>query len=114
MLADQLLDLTKGDVLLVFAYGRLYREVKAVFAEARALGLPTVLVTEADDAPLAKLADVCVVIPRGRPSHVALHGATLVGLEGLVLSLAAAKPDAALASLDNLNRLRRATEVQRK
>jgi DNA-binding MurR/RpiR family transcriptional regulator len=112
MLADQLLDLGKGDALLILAYGRLYREVKAVFAEARALGLPTVLVTEADDTPLAKLADVCVAIPRGRPGQVALHGATLVGLEALVLSLAAAKPEAALSSLDNLNRLRRATEVQ--
>jgi DNA-binding MurR/RpiR family transcriptional regulator len=114
MLADQLLDLVKGDALLILAYGRLYREVKVVFAEAGALGLPTVLVTEADDTPLAKLADVCVAIPRGRPGQVALHGATLVGLEALVLSLAAAKPEAALASLDNLNRLRRATEVQGK
>jgi DNA-binding MurR/RpiR family transcriptional regulator len=112
MLADQLLDLAKGDALLILAYGRLYREVKAVFAEARALGLPSVLVTEADDTPLAKLADVCVAIPRGRPGQVALHGATLVGLEGLVLSLAAARPEAALASLDNLNRLRRVTEAQ--
>jgi DNA-binding MurR/RpiR family transcriptional regulator len=114
MLADQLLDLGAGDALLILAYGRLYREVKAVFAEAKALRLPTVLVTEADDTPLAKLADVCLVIPRGRPGQMALHGATLVGLEALVLSLAAAKPKAALASLDNLNRLRRATEAQGK
>lgn len=114
MLADQLLDLRAGDVLLVLAYGRLYREVKALFTEAKALSLPTVLITEADDTPLAKLADVCVAIPRGRPGQVALHGATLVGLEALILSLAAANPDAALASLDNLNRLRRATEAQTK
>jgi DNA-binding MurR/RpiR family transcriptional regulator len=114
MLADQLLDLGTGDALLILAYGRLYREVKAVFTEAKALRLPTVLVTEADDTPLAKLADVCLVIPRGRPGQMALHGATFVGLEALVLSLAAAKPQAALASLDNLNRLRRATEAQGK
>jgi DNA-binding MurR/RpiR family transcriptional regulator len=114
MLADQLLDLHAGDVLLILAYGRLYREVKAVFAEAKALGLTTVLVTEADDTPLAKLADAYVAIPRGRPGQVALHGATLVGLEALVLSLAAAKPEAALSSLDNLTRLRRATEAQGK
>jgi DNA-binding MurR/RpiR family transcriptional regulator len=114
MLADQLLDLRTGDALLVLAYGRLYREVKAVLAEARALALPTVLISEADDTPLARLADVCVAIPRGRPGQVALHGATLVGLEALILSLAAANPDAALASLDNLNRLRRATEAQAK
>jgi DNA-binding MurR/RpiR family transcriptional regulator len=114
MLADQLLDLSAGDALLILAYGRLYREVRAVFAEAKLLRLPTVLITEADDTPLAKLADVCVAVPRGRPGQMALHGATLVGLEALVLSLAAAKPDAALASLDNLNRLRRATEAHSK
>ena len=114
MLADQLLDLRADDALLILAYGRHYREVKAVIAEANALGLPTVLVTEADDTPLAKLADVCVAIPRGRPGQMALHGATLVGLEALVLSLAAAKPEAALSSLDNLNRLRRATEAPTK
>jgi DNA-binding MurR/RpiR family transcriptional regulator len=112
MLADQLLDLQTGDALLILAYGRLYREVKAVFAEVKALRLPSVLITEADDTPLAKLADLCVAIPRGRPGQIALHGATLVGLEAFVLSLAAAKPDAALVSLDNLNRLRRATEAQ--
>jgi DNA-binding MurR/RpiR family transcriptional regulator len=114
MLADQLLDLRTGDALLVLAYGRLYREVKALFAEAKALALPTVLLTESEDTPLARLADVCVAIPRGRPGQVALHGATLVGLEALILSLAAANPDAALGSLDNLNRLRRATEAQTK
>jgi DNA-binding MurR/RpiR family transcriptional regulator len=90
------------------------RRSRTIFAEARALGLATVLLTEANDTPLAKLADVCVAIPRGRPGQMALHGTTLVGLEALVLSLAAAKPEAALASLDNLNRLRRATEVQGK
>jgi DNA-binding MurR/RpiR family transcriptional regulator len=112
MLADQLLDLRKGDALLILAYGRLYREVKAVFAEAKLHRLPTVLITEADDTPLARLADVCVAVPRGRPGQMALHGATLVGLEALVLSLAAAKPETALTSLENLNRLRRATEVR--
>jgi DNA-binding MurR/RpiR family transcriptional regulator len=114
MLADQLLDLGAGDALLILAYGRLYREVKALFSEARTLRLPTVLVTEADDTPLAKLADVVVAIPRGRPGQMALHGATLVALEAMVLSLAAARPQAALASLDNLNRLRRATEAPSK
>ena len=114
MLADQLMDLRRGDVLLILAYGRLYKEVRTVFAEARELGLATVLVTEADGTPLAKLADVAVAIPRGRPGQVALHGATFVGLEAMVLSLAAARPDAAVASLDKLNRLRRATEIPAK
>lgn len=114
MLADQLLDLRRGDVLLALAYGRLYKEIGAVFGEAKALGLPSVLVTEATGTPLAKLADVVIAIPRGRPGHVALHGATLVGLEALVLSLAAAKPDASLSSLDNLNHLRSVIDGRRR
>jgi DNA-binding MurR/RpiR family transcriptional regulator len=113
MLADQLLDLKRSDALLVLAYGRLYKEVAAVFGEAKALGLQSVLVTEATGTPLAKLADVVVAIPRGRPGHVALHGATLVGLEALVLSLAAARPDASMSSLDNLNHLRAVIEGRR-
>jgi DNA-binding MurR/RpiR family transcriptional regulator len=114
MLADQLLDMKRGDALLILAYGRLYKEVAAVFGEAKALGLTSVLVTEATGTALAKLADVVISIPRGRPGHVALHGATLVGLEALVLSLAAAKPEAALSSLDNLDHLRAVIEGRRK
>jgi DNA-binding MurR/RpiR family transcriptional regulator len=114
MLADQLLDMRRGDALLILAYGRLYKEVAAVFGEAKALGLTTVLVTEATGTALAKLADVVIAIPRGRPGHVALHGATLVGLEALVLSLAAAKPENALSSLDNLNHLRAVIDGRRK
>jgi DNA-binding MurR/RpiR family transcriptional regulator len=114
MLADQLLDLRGGDSLLILAYGRLYKEVTAVFAEAKSLGLATVLVTEANDTPLARMADVVIAIPRGHPGQVSLHGATLVGLEVLVLSLAAAQPDDALASLDKLNHLRRAIDASPK
>jgi DNA-binding MurR/RpiR family transcriptional regulator len=114
MLADQLLDVKPGDSLLILAYGRVYKEVTAVFAEAKSSGLATVLVTEAPDTPLARMADVVVAIPRGRPGQVALHGATLVGLEAMVLSLAAARPDDALTSLDRLDHLRRAIDPQRK
>jgi DNA-binding MurR/RpiR family transcriptional regulator len=114
MLADQLLDLKQGDSLLVLAYGGPYKEVTAVFAEAKSLGVATVLVTEAYGTPLARMADVVIAIPRGHPGQVSLHGATLVGLEALVLSLAAAKPDDALTSLDKLNHLRRAIDPQRK
>jgi DNA-binding MurR/RpiR family transcriptional regulator len=112
MLADGLLDLKPGDSLLILAYGNLYKEVAAVFAEAKSLGLSTVLMTQAKNTALAKMADVVIAIPRGRPGQVSLHGATLVGLEALILSLAAAKPDVAVNSLSNLNRLRRSIDPQ--
>jgi DNA-binding MurR/RpiR family transcriptional regulator len=107
-LADQLLDLGAGDALLVLAYGRAYREVAALFEEARRLGLPLVLVTDSLDRSLARQADVVVPARRGRARRVALHGATLVALEAIALGLAAMDGDRALAALDRLNDLRAA------
>ena len=106
MLADQMLDLRSGDALLVLAYGRAYGEVETVFAEARQLGLPIVLVTDSLERKLARFASVILPARRGRSERVALHGATLVCLEALVLGLAAASPDT-VTSLERLNRLRR-------
>jgi DNA-binding MurR/RpiR family transcriptional regulator len=106
MLADQMLDLRRGDALLVLAYGRAYPEVVAVFAEARQLSLPIVLVTDSFDGKFARLANVILPARRGRSERVALHGATLVCLEALVLGLAAANPNT-VASLERLDHLRR-------
>jgi DNA-binding MurR/RpiR family transcriptional regulator len=107
-LADQLLDLGAGDALLVLAYGRSYREVAAVFAEARRLSLPLVLVTDSLDRGLAQYADVVVPARRGRSRRVSLHGVTLIALETLALGLAAALGDRAVATLERLNDLRAA------
>jgi DNA-binding MurR/RpiR family transcriptional regulator len=107
-LADQLLDLRHGDALLVLAYGRSYREVVTIFAEARRLGLPIVLVTDSLDRSLARHADVVVPARRGHARKVALHGATLVALEAIALGLAAARGDRAVATLERLNDLRAA------
>jgi DNA-binding MurR/RpiR family transcriptional regulator len=110
MLADQMLALRGGDALVVLAYGRAYREVMAVLAEAQRLGLPVVLVTDSLDARLLRLARVVLTVPRGRAQRIALHGATLVALECLVLGLAAAGRRDAMATLERLNVLRRAVD----
>lgn len=107
MLADQLLDLGPGDALLLLAYGRIYREVRVVVATAKELGLPIVLVTESAAGKLVPMADRVVAVPRGRPGHVALHGATVVALEALMLALAAVASDLSVRSLDRLTALRR-------
>jgi DNA-binding MurR/RpiR family transcriptional regulator len=112
MLADQLLDLRSGDALLALAYGRAYREIRAVFAEARHLGLPVVVVTDNPDGKLGTAADVVLAAQRGRTDRVALHGATLVGLEALILGLAAANRKKAMTTLQHLNELRKAVSGQ--
>lgn len=102
-LADQMLDLAPGDALLVLAYGRAYREVVALFGEAKRLASPVVLVTDSLDRALARHTDVVVPARRGRARRVALHGATLVALEAIALGLAAMDGERALASLDRLS-----------
>ena len=112
-LADQMLDLRRGDGLLAMAYGRPYREITAVLTEARRLGLPAVLLTDDARHRLAPMADVILTIPRGRAGRVALHGATLVALEAVVLGLTTAMGDVALAALDRLSSLRGAIDDRR-
>lgn len=112
-LADQMLALEQGEGLLLLAYSQPYREVSAVFREARSLSMPTVLITGSADSKLAQLAEVAVPVPRGRAERVALHGGTLVAVEALVLALAASAPEAALTSLERLNDLRAAVAGKR-
>lgn len=112
-LADQMLALEQGEGLLLLAYSQPYREVSAVFREARSLSMPTVLITASADSKLAQLAEVVVPVPRGRAERVALHGGTLVAVEALVLALAASAPEAAMTSLERLNDLRAAVAGKR-
>ncbi|MFC0388174.1 MurR/RpiR family transcriptional regulator [Muricoccus vinaceus] len=107
-LADGLLGLARGDALLMLAYGRPYHEATVALAEADALGMPTVLVTDEPGGPLARRARHVVAARRGRARRVALHGATLVVLEAIVLGLAACAGPAAPAALDRLNDFRAA------
>ncbi len=106
MLADQMLDLQRGDAVLAMAYGRPYREALGLLAHARELGIPFVLITEKAGGPLATVADALLVVPRGRTGHVALHAGTMLALEIIVLSLAASDQNRALERLDRLNMLR--------
>ena len=77
------------------------------------MGAPIALLTESATSELAAMVDVVVPIPRGRAERVALHGATLVALEAMVLGLAATDQPRALAALEQLNTLRREVSGQR-
>jgi DNA-binding MurR/RpiR family transcriptional regulator len=113
-LADQLLGLRSGDAVLLLAYGRAYQEVTATIGQAREKRLPMVLVTDSLEPRLARHADVIVPAQRGRAERVALHGATLVVLEALVLGLAAIDRPQTLEALEQLNTLREAVSGTRR
>ena len=114
-LADQLLALGDASALLMLAYGRTYREAATTIAEARRLKIPIILISDSLDERLTRAVDIVVPVPRGQPEQVALHGATFICLEAIVLGLAASERDAALARLEKLDMLRKSiTPVGRK
>lgn len=106
-LADQLLGLQEGDLLLALAYGRTYREITATIEEARRLGLPIVMISDSVDAMLTAQADVLVPVKRGTSDRVAFHAATVAALEAITLGLASCDSSKAIGSLGRLDDLRR-------
>lgn len=109
-LADQMLAMAPGDLLILIAYAPLYREVRVVLERAEALGLPVVLISDSLGPMLDGRVAVTLDVPRGRADHLALHSATLVMIEALVLGIAARNRDRALDALDEFASLRGAID----
>ncbi|TYO84718.1 MurR/RpiR family transcriptional regulator [Oceanicella actignis] len=105
--ADDLVGVARGDVVLALAHDRLYPEVRALFDRTQALGLFSVLVTSAGDRLPDDRARVTLRAPRGRARGFGMHAGTLALLEGLLIAVAAAAPERAVAALDALNAARR-------
>ncbi len=90
-LAEQLLALQRGDVLIMMAQKSAHREGTTTLREAKRLGMPVILLTNATDSFFAKEADVVVNVPRGGENgRIPLHGTVLVCLEMIILSVASA------------------------
>lgn len=107
-LADDLVDLSTQDGLLILSYGKPYKEVLLTTNEASVLGIPIVLVTDTPKTKVAQAAHVIIAARRGRAERVALHGTTLITLEALVMGLAVANRGRTMRALARLATLRAA------
>lgn len=105
-LADQLMWLGEADAVMVIAYAPLYREVEAVLDRAGELGVPVVLISDSLAPYIEGRFAELVPVPRGRADHLAMHGATMVVLEAMIIALAARRRDEALDSLERFSDLR--------
>jgi DNA-binding MurR/RpiR family transcriptional regulator len=77
--------------------------------EAKRLGIPTILLTQAVDSRFSQEAQVVIDVPRGGDSsRMPLHGTVLVCLEMIVLSVASTTPQKTVKSLKRINELHRA------
>lgn len=108
-LAEQLISLQRGDVMIMMGQKSPHREGMTALREARRLGIPTILLTQAVDSRFSQEAQVVIDVPRGGDNgRVPLHGTVLVCLEMLVLSVATTTPQRTMKSMKRINELHKA------
>jgi DNA-binding MurR/RpiR family transcriptional regulator len=107
LFADELRQLSKGDVLIVMAYSHVYRELDVLLNEADRHGVKKVLLTDSLGSKLRRRVDIVLPVPRGRADTLSMHTATLGLIEALLVGMATKKPATTIRSLESLNILRK-------
>jgi DNA-binding MurR/RpiR family transcriptional regulator len=103
LFADDLARLRGGDLVIIFAYGRVYVELRALLDAAKELRLRTILVTDTLAVRLKRRVDMILSVPRGRSDMLSMHTATLGFIEALLVGVAAKRPEKTLSSLQKLD-----------
>jgi DNA-binding MurR/RpiR family transcriptional regulator len=105
-LADALLDMRKGDVVIVLAYDRSNPESELTLERARQLHLPSILVTDTLGLALAGKFTVALSARRAGGGMFHLSAMTVVVLDALLFGLAGRDRAGALAAAEELQELR--------
>lgn len=105
-LAEQLLAMRKGHMLIMLLHGRAHREAMAAIAEAERLEIPIMMVLGKSDTPLRSHATEVVVLPRSKTELIALHAPSVFAIELLHIAYCATQPEPTLQTLERLVELR--------
>jgi DNA-binding MurR/RpiR family transcriptional regulator len=105
-LADALLGLRKGDVILAIAYERLTPETRIALDRAHELGLHSVLITDTLGLALTGRFTAALTARRSGSGMYHQSAITMVVLDALLLGLAARDRVAALGAAEELERIR--------
>jgi DNA-binding MurR/RpiR family transcriptional regulator len=105
-LADALIDMRRGDVVMVLAYDRSSLEAELTLERARDLKLPSILITDTLGLALAGQFTVALSARRAGGGMFHLSAMTVVVLDALLFGLAGQDRAAALAAADELQELR--------
>lgn len=106
LLADDLHKLRAGDLVVILAYGRVYREVSALVGHTAAIAVPVMLITDTLGSALRDRVDMVLPVARGRAKMFSMHTATLALMEALLVGVAAKRPADTIAALERLKSLR--------
>ena len=105
-LADALLDMRKGDVVIVLAYDRQNPESELTLERARDLGLSSILVTDTLGLALAGQFTVALSARRAGGGMFHLSAITVVVLDTLLFGLAGRDRAGALGAAEELQEIR--------
>ncbi|HER26121.1 MAG TPA: MurR/RpiR family transcriptional regulator [Rhodospirillales bacterium] len=106
LLADQLLHLRQGDLMMIFAYGRIYPELATILDQSAKRGVISLLFSDTLGTKLRDQVDLTLSVQRGRTDMLSMHTTTLGLIEALLVGVAKSQPEKAMASLKALNKLR--------
>lgn len=107
LFADDLRMLRKGDLVVILAYGRVYAELALLLDEIKRQKLRSLLLTDTLAAKLRRQVDQVLPVARGRADMLSMHTATLGLIEALLVGIATQRPAETVASLKELNDLRK-------
>ena len=105
-LADVLIDMRRGDVVIVLAYERSSAEAELSLERAHELKLPSILITDTLGLALAGQFTVALSARRAGGGMFHLSAMTIVVLDALLFGLAGQDRAAALAAAEELQELR--------
>jgi DNA-binding MurR/RpiR family transcriptional regulator len=105
-MADDLMRVGAGDVLLIFAPVRLFREIDAALAHARTVGARTIVVSEALGLAVRGRADIILSTPGTANNSASELSAGLLLAHSFVLHLAQRSHARSVTRLEELNRVR--------
>ncbi len=108
LLADGLQKFRKNDLLILFAYGRVYKELTALLDQADRCGVEKILISDTLGPKLQNRVDAVLPVARGRADMLSMHTATLALIETILVGIATQRPDQTIASLKSLNAIRAA------
>lgn len=106
-LAESLLHMQAGDVLIMILHSRAHREATATLAEAQRLDIPVIMILGREDAPLRVHAAASIVLPRFKADNVALHSQAMFALEALHLGASSITASRSVATLERLVTMRK-------
>ncbi|MGF7163273.1 DNA-binding MurR/RpiR family transcriptional regulator [Rhodoligotrophos appendicifer] len=106
LFADDVIKLRPGDLVIAFAYSRVYPELAVLLDACGKLDVPVVLVTDTLGPRLHSQVRLVLTAARGRADMLSMHVATLALVEAFLVGVAAGRRDRTIHSLQSLNDVR--------